>query len=272
MKSNPRLSHRCPGAPRRACAAFTLIELLVVIAIVAILASLLLPALSGAKEQAKLIKCVSNQRQIGVAFQLYRDDYSSQFPPLGNGPMGGGSFEFGGGDPDRSRQEMATLLAATNRPLWSYTHSRELYRCPADRGGDIRPNFTYASKNFYADSGCSYRYNNNPWTSFIKRPLADPHKGLSEKPENWVLEPWRHVLIHDVPALPWQDSGGTAYLHAWHYPSGYITSKKFDKKIVAPVLFVDGRAMSFNFGPHFRSNPKYYAEPTANWIWYKPIE
>jgi hypothetical protein len=113
MKNKPWPPSPIAGAPRRARAAFTLIDLLVIIAIIAILVSLLLPALSGAKEQAKLIKCVSNQRQIGVAFQLYRDDYSSKFPPLGIGSMGGGSFEFGGGDPDRSRQEMATLLAAT---------------------------------------------------------------------------------------------------------------------------------------------------------------
>jgi len=67
---------------------FTLIELLVVIGIIGVLASLLLPALGGARVSAKRVKCANNQRQIGIAFRMYADDHEGWLPQTTHGVSG----------------------------------------------------------------------------------------------------------------------------------------------------------------------------------------
>ena len=245
---------------------FTLIELLVVIAIIAILTVLLLPASSRKNEAARMTQCLNNVRQIGTVFQLYRNDNDSRYPNVED--LNWRSFLLGGGDPAPMARELWRLPWATNRVLWPYTHSRELWRCPSDRGGPFSPSGPPRYKSIYDWVGSSYKYNEQPWHPYTLLPLNGT---LSGQKESWISSPARYITLHEPSAVPHWESGWSYVF--WHFARGPCTVGDLRKTrdcFISPALFADGHAGKEDFTQEIKSLPLFPSEPTPDWYFYEP--
>src|SRR5438270_9568840 len=119
---------------------FTLIELLVVIAVIAIIAAILFPVFARARENARRTVCISNVRQLGMAWLMYVQDYDESFPPS-NSPTNsewGPSTTYSGKYPCKPcRPHLKNNDAVTYDPrvyASPYTKNNEIFKCPSDFG------------------------------------------------------------------------------------------------------------------------------------------
>lgn len=120
--------------PKKVHSGFTLIELLVVIAIIAVLAALLFPAFTQAREGARRIVCVSNMRQIGMGLQMYAQDNTEMLP----GAAAADVSDFAGSP--SGANVLATLIP--------YTGSSQIFRCPSASPDSTNPPTTASDSNY----------------------------------------------------------------------------------------------------------------------------
>jgi prepilin-type processing-associated H-X9-DG protein/prepilin-type N-terminal cleavage/methylation domain-containing protein len=129
-----RRSTSSPAESRPFPRAFTLVELLVVIGIIALLISILMPALSKAREQANAVKCMSNQRNLGNALVMFTQDHKGFLPKawFNDGPVGSAIS-------GKMTWEFRFPKYGWDYLLLGYVgKNRDLFRCPSDDPGRFR--------------------------------------------------------------------------------------------------------------------------------------
>ena len=205
--------------------AFTLVELLVVVAVIGVLAALLLPALSRSKASAQRIQCVSNLRQLGLAAQMYWDEYENQAFRYRRGPTNDGVVYWFGWLANGREGERD--FDATPGVLFPFLGGRGVAVCPALQ-------YTLPSFKLKA-AGAAYGYGYNLQLS---APLSQPPVSLgkvTQPAELGVLADAAQVNDFQPPA-----SRDRPLLEEFYYVNTNEPTAHFRHARQANVVFCDG--------------------------------
>lgn len=260
------------GHQRLTWGGFTLVELLVVIAIMALLAALLLPALGKGKLKAQGLQCMSNHRQLSLAWKMYTDDnrdvllYASHdllHPERSPYAWVLGDLDFN----PNNRSNWDPEVDIKRSPLWPYCGSSvEIWRCPADRSavvveGERHPRVRSMSMNLwvggfagydgYYSGGDNRTYGGNPWRIYLRMSdMVDPGPALTfllmdmrEDSIDWGnfvidMRGWPDAPgqtgLYDLPASYHHRAGGLSFA------DGHAEIKRWRDNRTMPPLVTGG--------------------------------
>ena len=195
---------------------FTLIEMLVVMAVIAILASILFPVFAQTREKARAGSCVSNLRQLGVAFRMYANDYNGFMPYFWCNTL-----------PD----------PAPIRSLDSYIKNDGVFYCPSD---------PISGRYYYTSYGCNFRV----WGDLIgHNPVMQLDKVPARPiPGSFIWYAWNRVYILDEwnnPPSSWQDKNKNRITdsYEWHIKGCNLLCSDASVKFIKGYDFFTGNGV-----------------------------